>query len=110
MGEAPQAALYTNVSGRFECRLLSKHENHGKCVFTSLLPRGEIVTILWPTQRQPPVPVGEREEFLMRLEENDQVVFRYVDPNGDYAGYPWCPAGPLATSPASAAPRATCWA
>ena len=44
MTEEPQAALYNNVSGRFECRpTYLKHENHGKCAFTSLLPRGEVV-------------------------------------------------------------------
>ena len=37
----------------------------------------------------------EREEYLLRLEENDQIVFRYVDPVGNYAGYPWNPNGSL---------------
>ena len=27
------------------------------------------------------------------LEENDQIVFRYVDSEGNYAGYPWNPNG-----------------
>lgn len=97
MSEASQAALYTNVSGRFECRpSYLKHENHGKCVFTSLLPRGEIVAIpVAHAEGNLRFPSESEEEFLMRLEENDQVVFRYVDPNGDYAGYPWCPNGAI---------------
>lgn len=98
MSEEPQAALYTNDSGRFECRpTYLKHENHGKCVFTSLLPRGEIV--LFPcahAEGNLRFPADRESEILQRLEENDQIVFRYVDPDGTYAGYPWSPSGTLA--------------
>lgn len=97
MSEAPQAALYTNVSGRFECRSsYLKHENHGKCVFTSLLPRGEVVNIpVAHAEGNLRFPSESEEEFVARLEDNDQVVFRYVNPSGDYAGYPWCPNGAI---------------
>ena len=95
MTEGPQAALYTNVSGRFECRRsYLKHENHGKCVFTSLLPRGEIV--MFPVAHAEGnlrFPSESEEEIVLRMEDNDQVVFRYVDPDGNLAGYPWCPDG-----------------
>lgn len=95
MTEEPQAALSTNESGRFECRpTYLKHENHGRCAFTSLIPRGEVV--MFPSAHAEGnlrFPADREEEFLARLEENDQVVFRYVDPQGDYAGYPWCPSG-----------------
>lgn len=98
MSEEPQAALYTNDSGRFECRpTYLKHENHGKCVFTSLLPRGEIV--LFPcahAEGNLRFPAERESEILQRLEENDQIVFRYVDADGAYAGYPWSPSGTLA--------------
>lgn len=97
MSEQPQAALSTNISGRFECRpTWLKHENHGKCVFTSLLPRGEIV--MFPSAHAEGnlrFPPGQEEEFLARLDENDQIVFRYVDPEGNYAGYPWNPNGAM---------------
>ena len=40
-------------------------------------------------------PINRQEEYLKKLEENDQVVFRYVDPEGNYAGYPWNPNGSI---------------
>lgn len=98
LSEEPQAALYTNDSGRFECRpTYLKHENHGKCVFTSQLPRGEVV--LFPSAHAEGnlrFPTDREMEIVRRLEENDQIVFRYVDADGNYAGYPWCPSGTVA--------------
>jgi len=95
MSEEPQAALYNNVSGRFECRpSYLKHENHGKCVFTSLLPRGEVVTIpIAHAEGNLRFPSEREQEFVQRLDDNDQVVFRYVDPSGDRPGPYWCPNG-----------------
>ncbi len=97
ISQEPQAALSTNISGRFECRpTWLKHENHGKCVFTSLLPRGE--TVMFPSAHAEGnlrFPAEREEEFLARLEDNDQIVFRYVNPDGNYAGYPWNPNGAI---------------
>ncbi len=36
-----------------------------------------------------------REEYIQLLEENDQIVFRYVDSEGNYASYPWNPNGSI---------------
>jgi len=93
----PDSCLYLNDSNRFECRpTLLKHENNGKCVFTSKIPKNDIRLIpsahaegklLFPLDRQ--------EKYLKELEKNDQIVFRYVDTFGDYAGYPWNPNGSL---------------
>ncbi|NLI73270.1 MAG: phosphoribosylformylglycinamidine synthase subunit PurQ [Euryarchaeota archaeon] len=97
MIDKPQAALHTNESARFECRpTYLKHENHGKCLFTSQLPRGEMV--LFPcahAEGNLKFHIEEEEEMLRLLEENDQIVFRYVDPDGNYAGYPWNPNGSI---------------
>jgi phosphoribosylformylglycinamidine synthase I len=97
MSEEPQAALYTNDSGRFECRpTLLRQENGGGCVFTSDLSKGSIV--MCPSahaEGKLMLPRGRQKRMLERLVENDQVVFRYVDPEGRYAGYPWCPNGSL---------------
>ncbi|HDO19429.1 MAG TPA: phosphoribosylformylglycinamidine synthase subunit PurQ, partial [Thermoplasmatales archaeon] len=35
------------------------------------------------------------DKIIRRLEENDQIVFRYVDPDGSLAGYPWNPNGSI---------------
>ena len=97
MTDLPDAVLNINDSNRFECRpTLLKHENNGKCIFTSKIPKGEIRLIpsahaegklLFPLDRQ--------EKYLKELEKNDQIVFRYVDPDGNYAKYPWNPNGSI---------------
>ncbi|MGC9444213.1 MAG: phosphoribosylformylglycinamidine synthase subunit PurQ [Candidatus Methanospirareceae archaeon] len=99
-GEAAvqQAALTTNDSGRFECRAtLIKHENRGSCVFTRGIESGCILKIPCAhAEGKFFIAEHRRAEYLQRLEENDQIVFRYVDPAGDYGGYPWNPNGSLA--------------
>lgn len=95
MKNIPDACLNINDSNRFECRpTLLKHENNGKCVFTSKIAKNEIRLI--PSAHAEGkllFPLDKQEEYLKKLEKNDQIVFRYVDPNGDYAGYPWNPNG-----------------
>lgn len=91
----PDACLFLNNSARFECRpTLLKHENKGKCVFTRNIPKGEVMLVpsahgegklLFPREKE--------KAYFDRLFENDQIVFRYVDKNGEYAGYPWNPNG-----------------
>jgi len=91
----PDACLNINDSNRFECRpILLKHENRGKCVFTSKIPKGDIRLIPCAhAEGKLLFPLDKQEEYLRKLERNDQVVFRYVDPDGNYAGYPWNPNG-----------------
>ncbi|HXZ24136.1 MAG TPA: phosphoribosylformylglycinamidine synthase subunit PurQ [Methanomassiliicoccales archaeon] len=95
MSAQPEAALYMNSSGRFECiPTLLKHENRGSCLFTSLLPKGKVLLVPCAHAEGKLMFEREKEQKLVEeLEKNDQVVFRYVDPNGNYAGYPWCPNG-----------------
>ncbi|MCG7845126.1 MAG: phosphoribosylformylglycinamidine synthase subunit PurQ [Methanomassiliicoccales archaeon] len=97
MSDVPDAALYTNDSGRFECRpTLLKQEKRSGSVFTADLAQGSVV--MYPSahaEGKLMFPRGKQKKMLDRLLENDQVVFRYVDPDGDYAGYPWCPNGSL---------------
>lgn len=97
MSEIPKACLNINDSNRFECRpTLLKHENNGKCVFTSTIPKGDIRLI--PSAHAEGkllFPLNEQKVYLKTLEENDQIVFRYVDPEGTYAGYPWNPNGSI---------------
>jgi phosphoribosylformylglycinamidine synthase len=97
MTEVPEAVLTTNESDRFECRpALLKHESSGKCVFTKKIPKEKVIiapcahaegNFLFPSEK--------KDENLKMLIENDQIVFRYVDENGEYAGYPWNPNGAL---------------
>lgn len=97
MNKIPQACLYLNDSDRFECRpTLLKHENNGTCICTKNIKKGDIRLIpsahaegklLFPKEKE--------QHILKQLIDNDQIVFRYVDPDGNYAGYPWNPNGSL---------------
>jgi phosphoribosylformylglycinamidine synthase len=99
MSAEPQAALYMNSSGRFECiPTLLKHENKGSCLFTSAVPKGKVLLVPCAHAEGKLMFEQEREMKLVEeLERNDQVVFRYVDPNGNYAGYPWTPNGSVSS-------------
>lgn len=99
MSARPEAALYVNDSARFECiPTLLRHENEGSCLFTRSIPKGKVVMfpcahaegkLMLPQEREP--------ALLKRLEDRGQVVFRYVDPQGRYAGYPWSPNGSISS-------------
>ncbi len=95
MSDIPKAVLTTNDSSRFECRpTLLKHENSGNCMFTSKIPKGQV--LMCPSAHAEGkllFPAEEMDLAFDRLAEKDMLVFRYVDPNGNYAGYPWNPNG-----------------
>ncbi len=98
MAEVPEAALHLNDSDHYECRpVLLRHETDGSCVFTRNLPRGEVVTsIASHAEGKFLLPFEQEEELLRKLEARDQVVFRYVTPDGDdptATPYPWNPNG-----------------
>lgn len=95
MSEYPEAVLGTNDSARFECRptLLGK-VNRGSCAFTSRISPDKISLI--PSahaEGKLMFPLDRSKAIVKELEENDQIVFKYVDPEGKIAGYPWCPNG-----------------
>lgn len=83
----PRACLTTNDSARFECRpTLLKLEHH--CAFTRKMDLGGVYEI--PSAHAEGKFVSPLIEDLM---DNGQVIFRYVDAEGRYAGYPWNPNG-----------------
>jgi len=89
ISEEPQAALMVNESNRFECRW-TYLKKEGNTVFSRYSP--ELIAL----------PVAHAEgrfittpKMLERIEENGQVVFRYVSPQGEKAEYPWNPNGSL---------------
>ncbi len=93
----PEAALATNSSNVYECRWVRlKNVNRGNCPFTRSIPREAIIRM--------PVAHGEgrflfprewEEEYLQKLYEKDQLVLRYVKPDGSFAEgeYPHNPNG-----------------
>ncbi|MDF2957878.1 MAG: Phosphoribosylformylglycinamidinesynthase [Candidatus Alkanophagales archaeon MCA70_species_1] len=92
-----RATLTINDSARFECRpTLLKHENKGKCLFTKKIPHGRILKMPCAhAEGKFFIPEDRRAEVIKTMEENDQIVLRYVDPDGRYAGYPWNPNGSI---------------
>ncbi len=97
MSPEPEAVLATNDSGHYECRpTLLKHENKGACKLTRALGPGQVLQI--PSAHAEGkflLPPKSEEALLKKLRDQDQIVFRYVDDEGEYAGYPWNPNGSL---------------
>jgi len=83
----PQAALATNLPVGYRCmRVHLRHENKSKCVFTSKIKASSVVRI--------PVAHGEgrfmfekskQSEYLRKLYQEDQMVFRYCNEEGEIA-------------------------
>jgi len=95
MTEIPEAVLGTNDSGRFECRpTLLRKVNRGSCAFTSRISPDKISLI--PSahaEGKLMFPLDRSRNIVKELEDNDQIVFKYVNPEGNLASYPWCPNG-----------------
>lgn len=92
MSDTATAALYTNDSGRFECRpTILRNDNRGKCIFTSSIEKGKLMMI--PSAHGEGKLMSSDPNFIRKLEENDQIVFRYVAEDGGKAEYPWNPNG-----------------
>jgi phosphoribosylformylglycinamidine synthase I len=87
MTSYPEAALATNFPSGYNCRWVHiKHENRGKCIFTSKIPKGKVLRIPVAHSEGRFVFAKEKEkELLERLYESDQLVFRYCDKDGEYA-------------------------
>ncbi|MEM2369552.1 MAG: phosphoribosylformylglycinamidine synthase subunit PurQ [Candidatus Bathyarchaeia archaeon] len=83
----PEAALATNVPTGYRCMwVYLRHENKGRCAFTGLIPKGEILRIpVAHAEGRFILPVEKREKILESLIDNDQIVFRYCYESGDPA-------------------------
>jgi phosphoribosylformylglycinamidine synthase len=94
LAEVPEMVLAINNSNRFECRQsLLKHENRGKCIFTRGMGKRIVMFPVAHAEGKVTFPSSAEKIYINRLIENDQIVFRYVDAKGEYAGYPWNPNG-----------------
>ncbi|MCK5176157.1 MAG: phosphoribosylformylglycinamidine synthase subunit PurQ, partial [Candidatus Aenigmarchaeota archaeon] len=94
INEIQQAALTQNKKLTFESRKVNLiNANRGKCIFTKDMPYDVL---------KMPVAHGEgnfkiSEKLLMKLIENDQIAFMYVDDKGRPANekYPFNPNGSI---------------
>jgi len=87
ISEYPEATLATNIPIGYNCRwVFLKHENSGRCLFTQKIPKDKLLRI--------PVAHGEgrflfskekETRYLKQLYDNDQLVFRYCNKDGEYA-------------------------
>lgn len=89
----PQAALMTNDSGRYECRPTFLRWEGGRFPPLQGTPPGE--RFLFPSGHSEGKLVlsDEPGARLSELEQNGQVLFRWVAPDGSPAHYPWNPNG-----------------
>jgi phosphoribosylformylglycinamidine synthase len=88
MSPYPEAGLATNFPPGYNCRWISlKHENNGKCVFTGKIPKGKVLHVpIAHSEGRFLFPKEKERRFLEKLRENDQLVFRYCNKDGEYAG------------------------
>jgi len=97
MTPKPQAVLMTNDSNRFECRpTYLKHVGMGKCAFTKKLGKEKVM--MAPSAHAEgrfTFEAAKEKEYLKKLIDSDQLVFRYVMPDGATAKYPFNPNGAL---------------
>lgn len=91
----PEAALFVNDSDRFECRPTYLKSQTRRCAFTSSIKPA--TTLYIPSahgEGRFTVPPDKEAEIVAKLEERDQVVFRFVNPEtGALDGYPYNPNG-----------------
>jgi len=87
ISSCPEAALATNFPPGYNCRwIYIKHENDGKCIFTWKIPKGKVLRMPVAHSEGRFIFAKEKEmKYLERLYENDQLVFRYCDKNGEDA-------------------------
>jgi len=89
-GLLPQATLFFNDSGRFECRwVMLKPVNRSTCLWT----QGIDHPIELPVAHGEGKFVPASEEALRQFWAKDQVVFQYAAPDGSEPDYPFNPNG-----------------
>jgi phosphoribosylformylglycinamidine synthase len=93
----PEATLTTNEPAGFKCQwIYLKHENRGKCAFTNKIAPNKVLRMpIAHGEGRLLFPKEKEEALLAELVENDMVVFRYCDKDGNVADgkYPVNPNG-----------------
>lgn len=91
-GGKKNIAVTYNSSGRFECRK----------VFVRSASENRMIGKAFARKNAWEIPVAHSEgrviieggeDGVNLLEKSNQILFRYVDPKGELAGYPWNPNG-----------------
>jgi len=89
--------LATNEPIGYRCIWVHlKHENSGRCIFTQKIPKEKVLRVPIAHAEGRFMFLKEKErEYLQRLYDSDQLVFRYCNEKGEYADgrYPVNPNG-----------------
>jgi len=97
ISEYPEAALATNVPIGYRCRwVYLKHENRGNCIFTAKVPKGKVLRIpIAHAEGRFLFPKDKEDQHLRKLYDNDQLVLRYCNEDGEpaHGEYPSNPNG-----------------
>ena len=95
----PEATLTTNIPPGYNCRwVYVKQENKKNCIFTNQIKHGKILQLPIAHSEGRFLLSKEKQDTLIeKLYENDMIVFRYCDENGDFGDqkYPTNPNGSL---------------
>jgi phosphoribosylformylglycinamidine synthase subunit PurQ / glutaminase len=95
----PEASLAANIPQGFKCEwIYLKNMSRGKCAFTSEVPLGKVLRMpIAHGEGRFLFPKEQEAKLLHRLYDEDMVVFRYCDKNGNTANgkYPTNPNGSL---------------
>jgi len=85
--ELPHASLATNLPIGYRCMWVHiKHENKGKCVFTRKVKEGAVLRIpIAHAEGRFMFEKKKENDYLKKLYENDQLVFRYCNEEGEHA-------------------------
>jgi phosphoribosylformylglycinamidine synthase len=89
----PQVALATNSSAHFECRPTYCRWEGGGFLPLKGTPPGDVYYFPSAHGEGKFTLSGKKGSTMKDLEENGQILFRWVDPTGNRAGYPWNPNG-----------------
>jgi len=85
--ELPQASLATNFPIGYRCMwVYLKHENKGKCIFTKKIKEDEVLRIpIAHAEGHFVFDKRKEDDYLKKLYDDDQLVFRYCTEKGEYA-------------------------
>jgi phosphoribosylformylglycinamidine synthase subunit PurQ / glutaminase len=93
----PEATLTTNEPAGFKCQwIYLKNESKGKCIFSSKIPSGKVLRMpIAHGEGRLLFPKEKEKALLAKLIDEDMVVFRYCNKEGQAADgkYPTNPNG-----------------
>lgn len=87
ISDLPQASLATNLPTGYRCTWVHlKHESKGKCAFTTKIKPAQVLRIpIAHAEGRFMFDSSKEEEYLQKLYDKDQLVFRFCTEEGNHA-------------------------